>query len=406
MDGAGSGTRTHTLLPAADFESAASTDSAIPAWIGDSTPAPPWGQGRMLSSRSMKVSDFDFDLPAGLIAQAPLAQRSAARMLAVDGAAHRWRDMGVGDLPTLLRAGDVLVFNDTRVIPARLHGHKDSGGRVEVLIERLLGTHEALALLRASKPPRPGTLLRMEGGIVLEMLARQDELFRLRLVAGGESLLEALEAHGHMPLPPYIERADTQADRERYQTVFAERPGAVAAPTAGLHFDAGLIEAIRARGVEMARVTLHVGAGTFQPLRVEELAAHRMHAEWCEVPRATVEAIRAARERGGRVVAIGTTAVRALESAAAASPSGGIAPFCGETRLFITPGVRFRVVDALFTNFHLPRSTLLMLVSAFGGYDTIMGAYRHAIASSYRFFSYGDAMFLTPTPSALERPRA
>ncbi|MGC8732134.1 MAG: tRNA preQ1(34) S-adenosylmethionine ribosyltransferase-isomerase QueA, partial [Halothiobacillaceae bacterium] len=275
----------------------------------------------------MKISDFDFDLPEALIAQAPLPERSGARLLVVDGAAGTWRDGAVHDLPTLLRAGDLLVFNDTRVIPARLYGQKDSGGKVEVLVERLLNEREALAHVRASKPPRPGTRLHMEGGVVLEMLARQDELFRLQLMEGGDSFLDALEAHGHMPLPPYIERADTASDRERYQTVFADRPGAVAAPTAGLHFDADLLEAIKARGVATARVTLHVGAGTFQPVRVENVAEHHMHAEWIEVPEATVEAIRATRARGGRVVAIGTTVVRALESAAAASPSGELAPY-------------------------------------------------------------------------------
>ncbi|MEO1751040.1 tRNA preQ1(34) S-adenosylmethionine ribosyltransferase-isomerase QueA [Thiofaba sp. EF100] len=350
----------------------------------------------------MKVSDFDFDLPEALIAQTPLPERSGARLLVVDGAAGTWRDAAVRDLPTLLQPGDLVVFNDTRVIPARLHGQKDSGGKVEVLIERLLNAREALAHVRASKAPKPGTRLHMEGGVVLEMLGRADELFHLRLVEGGASLLAALEAHGHMPLPPYIERADTASDRERYQTVFADRPGAVAAPTAGLHFDEALLEAIRARGVETARVTLHVGAGTFQPVRVENVAKHHMHAEWIEVPEATVEAIRATRARGCRVVAIGTTAVRALESAAQAH-GGELAPWQGDTRLFITPGYTFRVVDALFTNFHLPRSTLLMLVCAFGGYETVMGAYRHAVASAYRFFSYGDAMFLTPHPSAVDR---
>ncbi len=370
-------------------------------------PGAPGAKGGMVSSpamkpSSMKVSDFDFDLPEALIAQAPLPERSGARLLVVDGAAGTWRDGAVRGLPTLLRAGDLLVFNDTRVIPARLHGQKDSGGKVEVLVERLLNEREALAHVRASKPPRPGTRLHMEGGIVLEMLGRQDELFRLQLMEGGDSFLDALEAHGHMPLPPYIERADTASDRERYQTVFADRPGAVAAPTAGLHFDADLLEAIEARGVATARVTLHVGAGTFQPVRVESLAEHRMHAEWIEVSAATVEAIRATRARGGRVVAIGTTAVRALESSAQAH-GGALAPWQGDTRLFITPGYTFRVVDALFTNFHLPRSTLLMLVCAFGGYETVMGAYRHAVASAYRFFSYGDAMFLTPHSSAVDR---
>ncbi|MGK0673734.1 MAG: tRNA preQ1(34) S-adenosylmethionine ribosyltransferase-isomerase QueA [Halothiobacillaceae bacterium] len=349
----------------------------------------------------MKVSDFDFDLPEALIAQAPLPERSAARLLVVDGAAGTWRDGMVCDLPALLQPDDLVVFNDTRVIPARLHGHKESGGKVEVLIERLLDLREALAHVRASKAPKRGARLFMEGGVVLEILGRLDELFHLRLVEGGASLLAALEAHGHMPLPPYIERADTASDRERYQTVFAERPGAVAAPTAGLHFDEALLTAMRMRGVRMARVTLHVGAGTFQPVRVESVAEHRMHAEWIDVPEATVEAIRATRARGGRVVAIGTTVVRALESAAA--HGGDLAPWQGDTRLFITPGYTFRVIDALFTNFHLPRSTLLMLVCAFGDHATVMGAYRHAVASAYRFFSYGDAMFLTPHPSAVDR---
>ncbi|MEW6445607.1 MAG: tRNA preQ1(34) S-adenosylmethionine ribosyltransferase-isomerase QueA [Pseudomonadota bacterium] len=355
-----------------------------------------------MNTHALTVSDFDFALPDALIAQAPLPERSAARLLVVDGESGSWRDASVRDLPELIREGDLLVFNDTRVIPARLHGLKDSGGKVEVLLERLLNDREGIFHVRASKSPRPGARLLMEGGIVLEMVGREDELFRLRLIEGGASLLAALEAHGHMPLPPYIERADTAADRERYQTVFAARPGAVAAPTAGLHFDETLLASIRARGAETARVTLHVGAGTFQPVRVESLTEHRMHAEWVDVSRETVEAIRATRAGGGRVVAIGTTSVRALESAAAANPKGALEPFSGDTRLFITPGVRFRVVDALLTNFHLPRSTLLMLVSAFGGYDTVMSAYRHAVAAQYRFFSYGDAMFLTPTADAVK----
>ena len=273
-----------------------------------------------------------------------------------------------------------------------------------MLLERLLNDREGIFHVRASKSPKAGARLLLEGGVTLEMVGREDELFRLKLIQGGETLLAALETHGHMPLPPYIERADTAADRTRYQTVFADRPGAVAAPTAGLHFDDALLAAIRDKGVETARVTLHVGAGTFQPVRGEDISQHHMHAEWIEVSAATVEAIRATRARGGRVVAIGTTAVRALESAAAASPTGELDPFSGDTRLFITPGVRFRVVDALFTNFHLPRSTLLMLVCAFGGHETVMGAYRHAVEANYRFFSYGDAMFITPTAEAVERP--
>ena len=354
----------------------------------------------------MNVSDFDFELPESLIAQMPLPERSGARMLVLDGAGGEIRDAAIREFPGLLSAGDLLVFNDTRVIPARLHGQKDSGGKVEVLLERILCEHEAIFHVRASKSPKQGAILRMEGGVVLEMMAREDALFRLRLRAGGESILQALEAHGHMPLPPYIERQDSLADRERYQTVFADRPGAVAAPTAGLHFDEDLLAAVRARGVETTRVTLHVGAGTFQPVRVESLTEHVMHAEWVEVPQVTVDAISAARARGGRVIAIGTTSVRALESAARFSPNGELAAWRGDTRLFITPGVRFRVVDALLTNFHLPRSTLLMLVSAFGGHAQVMRAYRHAVEAQYRFFSYGDAMFIMPSPEALERNHA
>ena len=354
----------------------------------------------------MNVSDFDFELPESLIAQMPLPERSGARMLVLDGAGGEIRDAAIREFPGLLSAGDLLVFNDTRVIPARLHGQKDSGGKVEVLLERILCEHEAIFHVRASKSPKKGAILRMEGGVVLEMMAREDALFRLRLRAGGESILQALEAHGHMPLPPYIERQDSLADRERYQTVFADRPGAVAAPTAGLHFDEDLLAAVRARGVETTRVTLHVGAGTFQPVRVESLTEHVMHAEWVEVPQVTVDAISAARARGGRVIAIGTTSVRALESAARFSPNGELAAWRGDTRLFITPGVRFRVVDALLTNFHLPRSTLLMLVSAFGGYANMMRVYRHAVDAQYRFFSYGDAMFIMPSPEALERNHA
>ncbi len=354
----------------------------------------------------MDVSDFDFELPESLIAQMPLPERSGARMLVLDGMSGEIRDAAIREFPGFLFAGDLLIFNDTRVIPARLHGQKDSGGKVEILLERILCEHEAIFHVRASKSPKQGAILRMEGGIVLEMMARADELFRLRLRAGGESILQALEAHGHMPLPPYIERQDSLADRERYQTVFADRPGAVAAPTAGLHFDEDLLAAVRARGVETARVTLHVGAGTFQPVRVESLTEHVMHAEWAEVSQATVDAISAARVRGGRVIAIGTTSVRALESAARFSPGGELAAWQGDTRLFITPGVRFHVVDALLTNFHLPRSTLLMLVSAFGGYANMMRAYRHAVDAQYRFFSYGDAMFIMPSAEALERNHA
>lgn len=337
----------------------------------------------------MQRSDFSFDLPAGLIAQTPLPERAASRLLHLD-AAGAIADRRFRDLPDLLRPGDLLVLNDTRVIPARLLGRKASGGRVEVLVERLLGAGRVLAQVRASKTPREGARLHLEGPIEAEVLGRDGEFFVLEL-RGDADALTLLERHGHMPLPPYIARPDGTADRERYQTVFAREPGAVAAPTAGLHFEAGLLEALAAAGVDIAYVTLHVGAGTFQPLRVERLEEHRMHAERVDVGAAACAKVAAARERGGRVVAVGTTVVRSLETAARCGP---LQPFAGDTRLFITPGFGFRVVDALLTNFHLPESTLLMLVCAFGGYDAVMRAYRHAVEQRYRFFSYGDAMFV------------
>lgn len=337
----------------------------------------------------MQRSDFSFDLPAGLIAQTPLPERAASRLLHLD-AAGAIADRRFRDLPDLLRPGDLLVLNDTRVIPARLLGRKASGGRVEVLVERLLGAGRVLAQVRASKAPREGARLHLEGPIEAEVLGRDGEFFVLEL-RGDADALTLLERHGHMPLPPYIARPDGTADRERYQTVFAREPGAVAAPTAGLHFEAGLLEALAAAGVDIAYVTLHVGAGTFQPLRVERLEEHRMHAERVDVGAAACAKVAAARERGGRVVAVGTTVVRSLETAARCGP---LQPFTGDTRLFITPGFGFRVVDALLTNFHLPESTLLMLVCAFGGYDAVMRAYRHAVEQRYRFFSYGDAMFV------------
>ena len=337
----------------------------------------------------MQRSDFSFDLPAGLIAQTPLPERAASRLLHLD-AAGAIADRRFRDLPDLLRPGDLLVLNDTRVIPARLLGRKASGGRVEVLVERLLGAGRVLAQVRASKAPREGARLHLEGPIEAEVLGRDGEFFVLEL-RGDADALTLLERHGHMPLPPYIARPDGTADRERYQTVFAREPGAVAAPTAGLHFEAGLLEALAAAGVDIAYVTLHVGAGTFQPLRVERLEEHRMHAERVDVGAAACAKVAAARERGGRVVAVGTTVVRSLETAARCGP---LQPFAGDTRLFITPGFGFRVVDALLTNFHLPESTLLMLVCAFGGYDAVMRAYRHAVEQRYRFFSYGDAMFV------------
>lgn len=338
----------------------------------------------------MKVSDFRFDLPERLIAQYPLRERSASRLLHVERESGRRQDRAFADLPELLEAGDLLVFNNTRVIPARLWARKESGGRVEIMIERVVDDHEALVQLRANRKPAPGAHLFVEGQGDLEVLGRKDEFWRLRIVAGpGWSTL--LEAVGHMPLPPYIEREDETVDAERYQTVYARVPGAVAAPTAGLHFDAGIFERLSREGVDRAECTLHVGAGTFQPVRVEDVSEHHMHAEWLSVSPELVDAVKAARSRGGRVVAVGTTAVRALETAAA---DGDLVPFAGDSRLFIYPGYKFRVVDAMITNFHLPGSTLLMLVSAFAGRDNVLAAYRHAVEQEYRFFSYGDAMFI------------
>jgi S-adenosylmethionine:tRNA ribosyltransferase-isomerase len=338
----------------------------------------------------MQPSDFRFDLPPELIAQRPLAERRASRLLSLDGPSGRLRDLRFSDLPALLRPGDLLVFNDTRVMRARLFGRKHSGGRVEVLIERLPAPRLALAHVRASKAPGKGSRILLEEGEALEVLERADDLYRLRSLDADFSDLMA--RHGHMPLPPYIQRADEAADIDRYQTVYARRDGAVAAPTAGLHFDETMLAHLEALGVQSAQVTLHVGAGTFQPVRVDDLDEHVMHAEWLEADETACERIRRARADGGRVVAVGTTSVRSLETAAA---SGEIRPYRGDTRLFIRPGYRFRAVDAMITNFHLPESTLLMLVAAFAGHEAIMAAYRHAVERRYRFFSYGDAMFLT-----------
>lgn len=338
----------------------------------------------------MRRSDFSYDLPQELIAQAPLPERSASRLLCLDGATGEVSDLAFADLPGLLAPGDLVVFNDTRVIPARLFGRKDSGGRVEILVERLREGGRVLAHLRASKTPRPGSGITFESGVEAIVEGREGDLFVLDF-GTDRPVVEILEAHGHVPLPPYIARPDEASDRERYQTVFARSPGAAAAPTAGLHFDETMLARLAVRGVERAFVTLHVGAGTFQPVRADRLDEHVMHAEWLEVSSETCEAVAACRARGGRVIAVGTTVVRALETAAS---TGELAPFAGETRLFITPGYRFRVVDALLTNFHLPESTLIMLVAAFGGHDHVMRAYRHAVESRYRFFSYGDAMFV------------
>ncbi|UJS24122.1 tRNA preQ1(34) S-adenosylmethionine ribosyltransferase-isomerase QueA [Thiothrix winogradskyi] len=339
----------------------------------------------------MKLSDFHYDLPPALIASEPLAERTASRLLILNGTSGECRDGQFTDVLDLIQPEDLLVFNNTRVIPARLHGEKVTGGKVEVLVERITGEHSALAHIRASKAPKPGTRLRLEQVIDAQVTGRQDDLFELQFLHT-DSALNLLEQYGHIPLPPYIERADTPADRERYQTVFAQQPGAVAAPTAGLHFDRPLLDALRQKGVQTAAVTLHVGAGTFQPVRVQDLSQHVMHAEYADVSQEVCDAVAACRERGGRVVAVGTTSVRSLESAAR---DGMLKPFQGDTRLFITPGYQFRVVDVMITNFHLPESTLLMLVSAFAGYENIMQAYQHAVRREYRFFSYGDAMLMT-----------
>lgn len=343
----------------------------------------------------MKVSDFQFELPERLIAQYPLTERSASRMLHLERGSGRLHDRQFTDLPDLLQAGDLLVFNNTRVIPARLWARKISGGRVEVMLERVVSDREAVVQMRVNRKPLEGDRLLVECGqgeesAELEVGGREDAFWRLRVV-NGPDWSGLLEASGHMPLPPYIERQDEALDADRYQTVYARIPGAVAAPTAGLHFDEATLGRLRDKGVESAECTLHVGAGTFQPVRVEDVAEHRMHAEWLSVSAELVEAVAGARRRGGRVVAVGTTAVRALETAAA---SGELAPFAGDSRLFIYPGYDFRVVDAMVTNFHLPGSTLLMLVSALASRDAILAAYRHAVEAEYRFFSYGDAMFI------------
>lgn len=342
----------------------------------------------------MLRSDFFYDLPEALIAQRPLAQRSASRLLALDGGNGELADHVFGDLPRLLNEGDLLVFNDTRVIPARLLGRKASGGKIEALIERVTGETTALAQLRASKSPRTGGKL-IFGAFAATVTGRAADLFSLSF---DEPVAGVLATEGHMPLPPYIGRADDAADLQRYQTVYARTPGAVAAPTAGLHFSEALLERLAAMGVRQSFVTLHVGAGTFQPMRGEIVEEHRLHSEWLEVGEQVFDAVMATRERGGRVISVGTTSLRALESAA--RQSGGFAPMRGDTDLYLYPGASFSVVDGLITNFHLPESTLLMLVCAFAGYDKVMCAYRHAVHEAYRFFSYGDAMFMSIDPAA------
>jgi S-adenosylmethionine:tRNA ribosyltransferase-isomerase len=337
----------------------------------------------------MRLSDFHYDLPEDRIAQYPPARRGDSRLLVLGDPADGPRDRHFTDLPSFLRAGDLLVFNDTRVVPARLFGRKETGGQVEILIERLVGERRALAHVRASKRPREGGRIRVADA-VLTVIGRRDALYELEVADGSFGVL--MEDAGRIPLPPYIRRPDEPLDRERYQTVYAARPGAVAAPTAGLHFDAAMLQRLDAQGVRRAHVTLHVGAGTFQPVRADRPEDHVMHAEQVEVVEAVCEAVAETRRSGGRVVAVGTTAVRSLEAAAG---DGALRPFAGDTRLFIRPGYCFRVVDVLLTNFHLPESTLLMLVCAFGGYGPVMAAYRHAVSAGYRFFSYGDAMLLT-----------
>lgn len=343
------------------------------------------------SPMPLHLRDFDYDLPAELIAQVPAATRSASRLLHVDGD-HR-TDRLFTDFPDLVSPHDLVVMNDTRVINARVLAHKPTGGRVEILVERLASQTQAWVQLRASHPPREGGALDLPGGATATVAGRDDRFFLLDFAVDAP-LPEWLERHGDVPLPPYVERPASTADRERYQTVYARHPGAVAAPTAGLHFDDAILARLAARGVQRAFVTLHVGAGTFSPVRHENLDEHRMHEERYDLPAATVDAIARTRAAGGRVLAVGTTTLRALESAAATA--SGLVPGPGATSLFITPGYRFRVVDRLLTNFHLPRSTLLMLVSAFAGHDAILAAYAHAVASRYRFFSYGDAMLLFP----------
>lgn len=333
------------------------------------------------------LSDFDFDLPQELIAQLPLSERSASRLLHVDG--DRFHDRMFADIVDLLQPGDLLVFNDTRVLKARFFGAKESGGKIEALVERVLDNRTVLAQVRASKTPQPGTKIRLEDAFVVVVGERAGEFFTLTFPA---DVFDLIEKHGRLPLPPYIEHAADKFDEQRYQTVYAKTPGAVAAPTAGLHFDEPLLEKLRAKGIKFAYVTLHVGAGTFQPVRTENLAEHKMHSEWYTISAETVEAVRAAKVAGRNVIAVGTTSMRALESA---SQAGELKAGSDDTRLFITPGYVFKTVDRLITNFHLPKSTLLMLVSAFAGYHEIHAAYQHAIAQRYRFFSYGDAMLLT-----------
>ena len=338
----------------------------------------------------MQRDEFSYQLPEELIAQFPTEQRGNSRLLAMVCPSGELTDLEFSNFPGLLKAGDLLVFNDTRVIPARLFGNKETGGKVEILLERILDNQQMLAQVRASKSPKPGSMIHLQGGIRLELMERQEDMFVLDVI-GEMSVLELLQQVGHIPLPPYIQRDDDVEDIERYQTVYAKKPGAVAAPTAGLHFTDKLMQEITEQGIDSVYVTLHVGAGTFQPVRVDNIEEHQMHSEYLEVSADVCEKVKQCKAKGGRVIAIGTTAVRCLETAAQASE---LKPYQGETDIFIYPGYEFKVIDALVTNFHLSESTLLMLVSAFAGRDNIMDAYQHAIDEAYRFFSYGDAMFL------------
>ncbi|WP_371188529.1 tRNA preQ1(34) S-adenosylmethionine ribosyltransferase-isomerase QueA [Thalassotalea maritima] len=344
----------------------------------------------------MRVSDFSFELPDELIARYPQKERSASRLMTVDGNTGELQHLTFNQVIDQINPGDLLVFNNTRVIPARVYGTKATGGKIEVLVERILDDKRALAHVRASKSPKPGTELLLEGKVPATMLARHDALFEIE-VHSDNSFLEVLEDIGHMPLPPYIDRPDEDSDKERYQTVYNEKPGAVAAPTAGLHFETQLLDKLKDKGVNLAFVTLHVGAGTFQPVRVDDIKDHVMHSEYAEVSQEVIEQITATKAAGNRVIAVGTTSVRSLESAAKHAKQQGkeLSEFAGDTDIFITPGYEFELIDALVTNFHLSESTLLMLVSAFAGYDHMMNAYKVAVEEKYRFFSYGDAMFLT-----------
>lgn len=355
----------------------------------------------------MRRQDFAYDLPDSLIARAPASERRGSRLLQLEGTTGALQHRQFPDLLSLVEPGDLMVFNDTRVIPARVFGQKTSGGQVEILVERVLDSHRVLAHTRASKAPKVDTLVILQDGTPVKMIARHDALFEWQFLSEA-SALEVLDRIGHMPLPPYIDRADAASDRERYQTVYSQKQGAVAAPTAGLHFDELMLEQLRAKGVNTAFVTLHVGAGTFQNMRVDNIADHQMHSEIMDVSPDVCELVRATKAAGKRVIAVGTTSVRSLESAAQGYKNplhkGEIHPYQGETSIFIYPGFHFNVVDALVTNFHLPESTLIMLVSAFAGYRHTMNAYAQAVAQQYRFFSYGDAMFITRNPAAASEP--